>query len=182
MKKLAGILSMAAGLGLACASSGAMAATECNGPLSGTVTGGVVVNAGDFCVLAGATVYGGARVTQGGGLLACNSTISGAIIANGASNVLIGPEEAPNCSGNLIHGGVHISNTGPGVLVGPPSISIENNVIQGGVHLIGNAGPTVVSANVIKGGLFCKNNTFDLEDEGRPNVIITGGITCAFAP
>ena len=43
-KNLARSLAMAVGLGLVAASSGVAAATECNGPLSGTVTGGVVVN------------------------------------------------------------------------------------------------------------------------------------------
>jgi hypothetical protein len=60
-----------------------------------------------------------------------------------------------------------------------PSIAIERDVIEGGVHLSNNAGLTVVSADVINGGLFCKNNASDLEDEGTPSVVI-GRTTCEF--
>src|SRR5690349_19687022 len=131
MKNLRGILAIAAGMGLTVAGSDATAATECNGPLSGAVTDGVVVNAGDFCRLGGATVSGGVRVNEGGILLVCGSTINDGIISSGASNVLLGPEEVPGCTGNLIRGGIRISNSGPGVLQGPPSIAIENSRIQG---------------------------------------------------
>jgi hypothetical protein len=187
MKKFAGVLALAGGLVLAAFSNGAMAATECNGPpLSDTVTGGVVVNAGDFCLLIGATVYGGVQVNQGGILITCGSTIYGGLVANGAANLIIGAgadEEGPPvnfvCPGNNIRGGVQISNTGPGVLAPAPSIAIERDVIEGGVHLANNAGPITVSADVINGGLFCKNNASDLDDEGTPSVII-GRITCEF--
>jgi len=187
MKKFAGVLALAGGLVLAAFSSGAMAATECNGPpLSDTVTGGVVVNAGDFCLLIGATVYGGVHVNQGGILITCGSTIRGGLVANGAANLIIGAgadEEGPPvnfvCPGNNIRGGVRISNTGPGVLAPAPSIAIERDVIEGGVHLANNAGPITVSADVINGGLFCKNNASDLDDEGTESVV-TGAITCEF--
>ncbi len=172
---------------LAAFSSGAMAATECNGaPLSGTIPDGVVVNAGDMCLLIDATVYDSVQVNPDGILITCGSTIYGGLVANGAANVLVGggaDEVGPpvnfDCPGNNIRGGVQISNTGPGVLMGPPSISIERDVIEGGVHLSNNVGLTVVSADVIKGGLFCKNNASDLDDEGTPSVIV-GRIACEF--
>ena len=67
MKAFPRFLLKAAGFSLAVfGTGGAMAATECNGPLSATVTAGVVVNAGDTCFLAGANVYGGVRVNKGG--------------------------------------------------------------------------------------------------------------------
>jgi hypothetical protein len=179
--------SLAGGLALAVLSSGAMAATECNGPpLSDTIPGGVVVNDGDFCVLIEATVYDSVQVNPGGILITCGSTIYGGLVANGAANLLIGggaDEEGPPvgfvCPGNNIRGGIQISNTGPGVLAPAPSISIERDVIAGGVHLSSNAGPVVVSADVINGGLFCKNNASDLDDEGTPSVIV-GRIACEF--
>ena len=69
---------------LAAFSSGAMAATECNGPpLSGTIPDGVVVNDGDFCLLIEATVYDSVQVNPGGILITCGSTIYGGIVANG---------------------------------------------------------------------------------------------------
>jgi hypothetical protein len=179
--------SLAGGLVLATLSIGAMAATECNGPpLSGTVPGGVVVNDGDFCLLMDATVYDSVQVNAGGILITCGSTIYGGLVANGAANLLIGAgadEEGPPanfvCPGNNIRGGVQISNTGPGVLAPAPSISIERDIIAGGVHLSNNAGPMMVSADVISGGLFCKNNASDLDDEGTPSVIV-GRIACEF--
>jgi len=186
MKKFLGVFVSA--LVLAALSSGAMAATECNGPpLSGTIPGGVVVNNGDFCLLIEATVYDSVQVNPGGVLITCGSTIYGGLVANGAANVLIGggaDEVGPpvnfDCPGNNIRGGVQISNTGPGVLAPAPSISIERDIIAGGVHLSNNAGPVVVSADVINGGLFCKNNASpDIDDEGTPSVVI-GRTTCEF--
>jgi hypothetical protein len=184
MKRLAGFLVGMVGLALAVFSGGALAATECNTgpppnpPLSGTVVGGVVVNAGDFCVLGGAHISGGVRVNDGGILIACGSVINGGLVANGAANLIIGAEEI-DCSGIVIHGGVRISNTGPGVLSPAPSIALENSAIKGSVHLNGNLGPIAVASNTIAGGLFCSNNAFDLEDEGSPSVV-TGAITCEF--
>ncbi|HEX3160975.1 MAG TPA: hypothetical protein VHQ92_00205 [Pseudolabrys sp.] len=187
MKKYVEVLALAGGLVLAGFSTGAMAATECNGPpLSDTITDGVVVNAGDICLLIDAIVYDSVQVNEGGILITCGSTIYGGLVANGAANLIIGAgadEEGPPlnfvCPGNNIRGGVQISNTGPGALAPAPSIAIERDVIEGGVHLSNNAGPVVVSADVVKGGLFCNNNASDLEDEGTPSVII-GRIACEF--
>jgi len=179
MKTLGGVLVAIVGLVLAVSSDAALAATECNGPLSGTVTGGVVVNAGDFCVLGGANISGGVQVNTGGILIACGSTINGGLVANGAANVLVGPEEI-GCAGSVINGGVQITNNGPGVIPGgAPSISLERSTINGSVHLTGNRGAIVVATDRIAGGLFCVNNTFDLENEGSPSVV-TGAIRCKF--
>lgn len=190
MNKVAGLVGTL-GLALAIFCDGALAATECNTPppgppISGTVSDGIVVNAGDFCILAGAHVSGGVRVNAGGILITCGSTINDGIIANGALNVLIGAgadEEVPpvnfKCPGNVINGGVRISNTGPGVLQGPPSIAIERNSIRGAVFLIGNEGPIVVSTDTIAGSLICVNNASDLDDEGTPSVV-TGAVHCDF--
>jgi hypothetical protein len=175
MTSLVGIL----GLALAVAGNEALAATECNGALSGTVVGGVVVNAGDFCMLGGANVSGGVQVNGGGVLVACGSVIDGGIFANGAAGVIIGAEEI-GCDGTFINGGVQISNTGTGVFPAPaPSIAVERSVISGSVRLTGNAGMIAVATNAIAGGLFCSNNIFDLDDEGSPSTI-TGPVRCAF--
>src|SRR5207245_10404070 len=99
--------------------------------------------------------------------------------ATGPAGTRLGPEEIA-CPGNVINGGVEISNTGPGFLPPPaPSIAIENSVISGAIHLSGNKGPIVVAGNTIAGGLFCKNNTSDLDDEGNQSVI-TGRVNCQF--
>jgi len=185
MKRLARLHVGMVGLALTVFSSHALATTTCNTgpapnpPLSGTVVGGLVVNAGDFCVLGGANVSGGVRVNQGGILIVCGSTINGGFIANGAAELIFGAEEI-DCAGDVINGAVQISNTGPGILPPPgPSIALERSTINGGVHLSGNSGPIAVASNTIAGSLLCSKNAFDLEDEGSPN-IITGGITCKF--
>lgn len=183
MKRLAGFLVGMGGLMLAISSDGALAATECNTPsppfFSGTVVGGLVVNAGDFCFLEGARISGGVRVNPGGILIACGSTVDGGIVANGAANLIIGAEEI-GCAGIVVNGGVQISNTGPGVLSPAPSIALERSAIHGAVRLTGNLGPIAVATNAIDGGLFCANNAAGpLDDEGSPSVV-TGAITCAF--
>jgi hypothetical protein len=172
------------GLALSVFSCHAGAATSCNtgpapaAPLSGTVVGGVVVNGGDFCVIDGANVSGGVRVNEGGRLLVCATTITGGLQANGAAELIFGAEEI-DCGGDHINGGVKISNTGPGILFPPVSVALERTTINGSVHLSGNSGVIVISANTIAGGLFCSNNLFDLEDEGSPS-IITGVVRCNF--
>ena len=187
MKRLTALFLVGmAGLALTGFSGQALAAaTVCNtgpspnAPLSGTIVGGVVVNAGDFCLLGGANISGGVRVNEGGILIVCASTINGGFIANGAAELIFGAEEI-NCGGDVINGAVHISNTGPGILPPPgPSIALERSTINGGVHLSGNRGPIAVAANTIAGGLFCSNNAFDLEDEGLPSMI-TGARRCKF--
>jgi hypothetical protein len=185
MNRLAGFHVGMVGLALMVFSGHALATTECNTgpapnpPLSGTVVGGVVVNAGDFCVLGGANVSGGLRVNEGGILIVCGSTINGGFIANGAAELIFGAEEI-DCAGDVINGAVQISNTGPGILPPPgPSIALERSTINGGVHLSGNRGPIAVAANTIAGSLLCRNNAFVLEDEGSPSTI-TGAITCRF--
>lgn len=185
MKTLAGFHVAMVGLALMAFSGHAHSATLCNTgppgnpPLSGTISGGVVVNAGDFCVLGGANVSGGVRVNAGGILIVCGSTINGGLISNGAAELIFGAEEI-DCAGNVFNGGVTISNTGPGVLLPAPSIAVERSTINGGVRLTGNRGPIAVASNRIAGVLSCSNNAFNLEDEGMAN-LVTGNISCKFA-
>ena len=188
MKSLMGFLFGIVGLTVTVCSDGALAATECNTgppipglvtPLSGKITGGVVVNAGDVCWISGANISGGVQVTSGGVLFACGSTINGGVVSDGAATVIIGAEEVETCTGDVINGGVRISNTGPSEEGGPPSAAVENSAINGAVHLTGNQGAIAVGGNTIKGGLFCSNNATDLDDEGNPSVV-TGPIRCEF--
>jgi hypothetical protein len=191
MKRLAALHAGLVGLALTVFSGHALAATSCNtgpaGPLnpanpafSGTVTGGVVVHEGAFCVIEGANISGGLRVKEGAVVVVCASTINGGFTTEEASEILVGAEEI-GCGGNRINGAVRISETGPGILPSPaPSIALENSAINGSVHLSENAGPIAVASNTIAGGLFCSENKFALEDEGSPS-IVTGKTTCKFA-
>jgi hypothetical protein len=186
MKRLVGLLIVGmAGLALTCFSGRALAATECNTkggpqngatPLSGTIVGGLVVNAGDICFLSAANISGGVRVNEGGELYVCASTINGGFIANEATELIFGAEEL-NCGGDVINGAVQISNTGPGTL--PVSVALERSTINGRVQLSGNRGPIAVASNRIAGALLCNNNAGDLEDEGLPN-LVTGTVRCKF--
>ena len=186
MNKLAGFFVGLVGLALAVSSNGALAATECNGVISGTIVDGVVVNAGDFCLLGGAHISGGVRVNQGGILIACASTIEGGIVANGAANLLIGAgkdEEGPPvntfCPGNVINGAVRINNTGTGLIAPAPSIAVERSTLNGGLSLIGNQGQMAIAGNRISGHLFCSGNLFKADDEGMKN-IVSGQVSCTF--
>jgi len=164
---------------LAALGTDVMAATECKGPLSGSFPDGIVVNGGDFCVLGGANVANGVRVNPGGILVACGSVISGGVESNGAAELIFGAEEI-NCDGDVVNGGVRISNTGPGILPPPgPSIALERSTIRGGVHVTGSQGMMAIAGNTISGGLFCSNNAFDPEDEGMEN-IVSGTVRCEF--
>ncbi|MBS0417925.1 MAG: hypothetical protein JSR66_09430 [Proteobacteria bacterium] len=171
-------------LALTAFSGHAHAATLCNtgpapaAPLSGTITGGVVVNAGNFCVLGGANVSGGVRVNAGGILIVCGTTINGGLTANGAAEVIVGAEEL-DCAGGLINGGVQINNTGPGAFAPAPSIALERSTINGTVRLTGNTGPIAVATDTISGSLLCSNNAFKIDDEGSP-VTVTGALRCSF--
>jgi hypothetical protein len=147
-------------------------------PVTGTVTGGLVVNGGDICVISGANVSGGVRVNPGGILVVCGSTINGGITSNGAAEFLVGPEELM-CAGDHINGSVQVSNNGAGVIPMAPSIAIENSTLNGGIHLTHNAGLISVATNTIAGGLFCTNQPAPLTDEGSPS-LITGAVTCEF--
>lgn len=190
MKRLAGFhmgmvgLALAVGLALTVFSGQALATTVCNTgpppntPLSGTIVGGVVVNAGDVCVLGGANISGGLRVNEGGFLIACGTTINGGFIANGAAELIFGAEEI-DCGGDVINGAVQISNTGPGAILPAPSVAVERSTINGGLRLSGNRGPLAVATNTISGPLICNKNAFDLDDEGSPNMV-TGAIRCKF--
>lgn len=184
MKMLALVHVGIVALALTAFSGHAQAATSCNtgpapnAPLSGALVGGVVVNAGDFCVIAGANVSGGVRVNAGGILIVCGSTINGGLTSNGAAEVLVGPEEL-DCAGDLINGGVQIVNTGPGAFAPAPAVAVERSTINGTVHLTGNQGPIAIATDTISGSLLCSNNAFNLEDEGSP-VTVTGALRCSF--
>lgn len=150
-----------------------------NAPLSGTITGGVVVKSGAICWISGANVSGGIQVNGGGVLIVCGSAINGGITANGAAEVILGAEEL-RCEGDLVNGVIKISDNGSGVFGPAPSVALENSTLNGGVHLSGNSGLVSVASNTILGGLFCDSTDSALIDEGRPSQV-TGKLTCTFA-
>jgi hypothetical protein len=146
---------------------GALAATECNGTISGSISGGLVVNNGDVCDLEDATISGGVHMS-GGRLQACSSTISGGFIATGGNCVILGKmteEDSIPCGGDTINGGVNLTNVS-GASCGIENVEIQFSHITGGVQLKNNGveGDVELEGNTISGGLHCSGNngiTFD---------------------
>lgn len=69
------------GLAVALSPSYVGAATECNGTVTGVISGGLVVHPGDNCSVENATVSGGIHM-DGGTLNVCNSTVGGGLVAD----------------------------------------------------------------------------------------------------
>jgi len=142
----------------------ALAATECNGTISGTINGSLVVNPGDVCDLEGATITGGLRMS-GGRLQACSSSISGGVVATGGNCVILGKETEEDsipCGGDTINGGVKLTNI-VGASCGIENVEIQSSDISGGAQL-NNNGEVELEGNTISGGLNCSGNsgiTFD---------------------
>ena len=142
----------------------ALAATECNGLITGTISEGIVVNPGDVCDLEGATITGGVHVS-GGRLMACSSTISGGIIATGGNCVILGKmteEDSIPCGGDTINGGVKLTNI-VGAACGIENVEIQSSDVNGTTQLKNN-GEVELEGNTISGGLHCSGNigiTFD---------------------
>ena len=142
----------------------ALAATECNGLITGSISGGLVVRSGDVCDLEGATITGGVHMS-GGRLQACSSTISGGFIATGGNCVILGKETEEDsipCGGDTINGGVNLTNI-VGASCGIENVEIQASNITGGAQLKNN-GEVELEGNTISGGLHCSGNsgiTFD---------------------
>ena len=166
--------------------SGAAAAgqTECNATYTNTtLRGGVVVNAGDTCVLNNVTVNGKLIVT-GGSILVTNSTINGGwsitgnVTApgfmcgntiNGGLNVhgvtsvvtLAFGETNAGCAGGTINGGASFRNN-PGAFV-----EVDAYTVNGPLLISGNAGGEV-EGTTVHGPARCQPGIFN-DGDGGPN-------------
>lgn len=134
-------------------------AKECNTTITGTVNGGITVSDGDNCVLSGATVNGGVKMS-GGTLEACDSTINGSIKSTGGTCVTLGlgSDDGDECSSDLVNGHVSVENvTGGTGCPGVANVEIEGSNINGGADLDDN-GSVEVEGNTIQGSLDCEGN------------------------
>src|SRR6266481_2574738 len=137
----------------------ALAATECNGLITGTISEGIVINSGDVCDLEDATITGGVHMS-GGRIQACSSTISGGVVATGGNCVILGKEgeeDSIPCGGDTINGGVKLTNI-VGASCGIENVEIQASNITGGAQLKNN-GEVELEGNTISGGLHCSGNT-----------------------
>ena len=148
------------------------AKTECNGTITGTVNGGITVSDGDDCILNGATVNGGVKMS-GGTLEACGSTLNGSVDATGGTCITLGlgPDDAPaTCASDLINGHVSLQNvTGGSGCPGVANIEIEGSNINGGADLDNN-GSIQLEGNTIQGSLDCEGNG-SVTNEGITNTV-----------
>jgi hypothetical protein len=162
----------------------ARAATECNGTVTGPISGGLVVHPGDNCNVQTASVSGGIKM-DGGTLTVCNSTVTGGLQvavtgANSASAwVNIGNIDFSNCAGNNISGGVKISGV-HGTIPGDEqaaSVELEHNTITGGLT-VSNNGLVEVESNTVSGGATCSGPNSNFFNFLGPNVYSGGNHGC----
>jgi len=125
-----GLLSSVSLAALVAGGTAAWANTQCNGSLTGTIVGNLVVPTGGSCTLYQANVTGNVQVSPNATLLVNGqeewSQIAGTITAN-------------NCASTLLQGSVTVG---------------KNVVIQGCTGTSGYAGPGIK----IRGNFLCQNN------------------------
>jgi hypothetical protein len=181
---LAVVVVTLAGLGAAVSASQVRAATECNGVVTGTITGGLVVHPGDNCDVEGATISGGIHM-DGGTLRVCSSTIGGGVIvavsgANSASSWVDFGNLENGCGGNNVTGGgVNIRGV-HGVIPGDEqsaSVELEGNTISGGLTVSDN-GLVEVESNHVSGGAHCNGPTSNFINFLGPNTYQGGNHGC----
>jgi hypothetical protein len=173
------------GLGVALVPSQVRAAGECNMKVTGMVSGGLTIHAGDNCDVEGATVSGGIFM-DGGTLTVCGSTVNGGIsVAVAAANSASAWADLGNlelgCGGNNLSGGVFIDGAQGHIPTDEQGASaeFEHNVITGGLALTNN-GLVEVESNTVDGGCFAIGNAaisnfFNFQG---PNVYTGGNLGC----
>jgi hypothetical protein len=164
--------------------AGAGAKTECNAAYSNTtLKGGVVVNAGDVCILDNVRVKGGLTV-NGGQISVTDSTISGGWSITGAvdaltymcgndvnggldvtgvttATVLSFGEANANCPGGTVNGGVSFVDN-PLAFV-----ELDSYTANGGVTFAGNGGGEL-EGTIVHGSASCQPGIFN-DGDGGPN-------------
>jgi hypothetical protein len=137
--------------------------------ITGKVTGGLVIAAGQaYCVGSGATINGGVTVQPGGALYMTGGTIKGGLTAAGATAITVcgtsvsggmsitgstGPLDIGRCGKNTISGSVSITNNTGG-------LTYTNNTVSGSLTITGNTGVVqIVPPNTTTGKVTITGNT-----------------------
>ena len=162
----------------------------CSTPITGSVTGDVLVGRGGVGCLINAKVSGSVTVQRGGDLSIDHSTINGPVTAIAATSltvcgstlgaglhasattgfVRVGSGDAPGCAVNHIDGDVSLINNRGGFELG-------GDIVTGNASVNGNTGsPNAfddsvpeVEHNRVSGTLACARNTPAPSDDNLPN-------------
>ena len=172
------------GLAVALSPSYVGAATECNGTVTGVISGGLVVHPGDNCNVQNATISGGIHM-DGGTLRVCGSTIGGGVIANvsganSASSWIDFANFEEGCAGNTITGGGFSARGVQGQIPGDEqaaSVELEGNTIAGGLT-VSNNGLVEVESNHVSGGAHCNGPSSNFFNFLGPNTYQGGNHGC----
>lgn len=195
MRNCAFALILAAPALVASGSTVRAANTNCTGPLTGTITGTVLVPSGASCTLSDATVTGNVQVLQ-------NASLT--VDATQQPTTINGNIQAINCASALLEGGVTVTGNvqivqctqksgfvGPGVNIGG-SFQCSNNAggceanlgnVHGSVQLQGN-GASDISLVSVAGNLQCTGNTPPPTHSFGPDFVTAAlqGQCAGFAP
>jgi feruloyl esterase len=147
--------------------------TNCSGTLSGSVTGNIVVPAGNSCTLSSATVTGDVQILQNANLI---------VDATQQPTTITGNIQASHCASALLEGGVTVTGSvqiqqcaqrsgfvGPGIKIGgdfqcsnnSAGCEAELGYVQGFVQIQSNNASTASDISLVSvgGGLECHDNT-----------------------
>jgi hypothetical protein len=163
---------------------------ECSGAFFGVAPGDLVVPAGKFCIIIGATVGNNVLVKPGAvGFHSHGSTIGGSVLSPGpivfdirVLNSKVGkgievdntrPGTAGGICRSTIGGDIRLKNNGGRINVGigfPSDVCFAGNTVGGNLILDSNSGFFTVNSNQVGASVHVDNNT-GFEFIGPANVI-----------
>jgi hypothetical protein len=150
--------------------------------LTGKVTGSVTVNAAGGLEVSGGSIGGPLTALAAVGLTLCGAKVGGALSATlGIGYVLIGG--GPGCAASTVTGTASLVGNLAGVDVAASTfaagLTMSYNLGYGPVQLSGVFPPTVIAANAVTGTLACTGNVPPPIDAGQPNRSTSRSGQCA---
>jgi hypothetical protein len=141
--------------------------------ITGTVNGSVTVNTGGGLEVNGGTIVGSASSTGAVAFTLCNATLDSSLsVSSSTGFVFIGGGTGSGCAASSIAGSTSISkNTG--------GVELANSTFNSSVSVSNNSGPSsqngglppepAVAGNSIAGALSCSKNTPNVTNLNQPN-------------
>jgi hypothetical protein len=130
----------------------------CTSTLTGTVTGPVVVNAGQSVCVENARVAGQIAVNPGGLLTVTASQVAGGIVATSPAYVRLCGAQVVAPTTNLTQGVVVQSAAVP-FTIGDAAASCAQNRVTGDIRLLGNTGGFTLGNNIVSRNTTVEGNT-----------------------